>query len=96
MIKINQQKIVQNLPENSILAHLKYSGVVTDTAIINDIYKRYHISANILPPMVEILDHVPVGEMVVILSGETKQLAAVQESLRETGVEATCSEEGSN
>ena len=96
MIKINQQKIVQNLPENSILAHLKYSGVVTDTAIINDIYKQYHISANILHANIEILDHVPVGEMVVILSGETKQLAAVQESLRETGVELHVLKEGSN
>jgi len=96
MIKINQQKIVQNLPENSILAHLKYSGVVTDTAIINDIYKQYHISANILHANIEILDHVPVGEMVVILSGETKQLAAVQESLREAGVELHVLKEGSN
>lgn len=96
MIKINQQKIVQNLPENSILAHLKYSGVVTDTAIINDIYKQYQISANILHANIEILDHVPVGEMVVILSGETKQLAAVQESLRETGVELHVLKEGSN
>ena len=96
MIKINQQKIVQNLPENSILAHLKYSGVVTDTAIINDIYKQYQISANILHANIEILDHVPVGEMVVILSGETKQLAAVQESLREAGVELHVLKEGSN
>ena len=96
MIKINQQKIVQNLPENSILAHLKYSGVVTDTAIINDIYKQYHISANILHANIEILDHVPVGEMVVILSGETEQLAAVQEGLREAGVELHVLKEGSN
>ncbi len=41
--QINQQRLYQNLPENSILAHLKYSGVVTDTAIINDIYKQYPV-----------------------------------------------------
>ena len=63
---------------------------------LNDIYKQYHISANILHANIEILDHVPVGEMVVILSGETKQLAAVQESLREAGVELHVLKEGSN
>ncbi len=86
---------MQNLPENSILAHLKYSGVVTDTAIINDIYKLSHI-CKYLHANIEILDHVPVGEMVVILSGETEQLAAVQESLREAGVELHVLKEGSN
>ena len=41
MVKINQQAIVKNLPDDPMLAHLKYAGSVTDTAIINDIYKQY-------------------------------------------------------
>ena len=72
MVKINQQAIVKNLPDDSILAHLKYAGSVTDTAIINDICKQYQISANILFGNIEILDHTPVGELVVILSGDTQ------------------------
>ena len=87
MVKINQQKIVQNLPADSVLAHLKYAGTVTDTAIINDIYKQYQVSANILHANIEILDHVPVGEMVVILSGNTENLAATQSNLQAAGVE---------
>ena len=87
MVKINQQKIVQDLPADSILAHLKYAGTVTDTAIINDIYKQYQVSANILHANIEILDNVPVGEMVVILSGNAENLAAAQSNLQAAGVE---------
>ena len=87
MVKINQQKIVQDLPADSVLAHLKYAGTVTDTAIINDIYKQYQVSANILHANIEILDHVPVGEMVVILSGNAENLAAAQSDLQAAGVE---------
>lgn len=87
MMKINQQKIVQDLPADSVLAHLKYAGTVTDTAIINDIYKQYQVSANILHANIEILDHVPVGEMVVILSGNAENLAATQSNLQAAGVE---------
>lgn len=87
MVKINQQKIVQDLPADSVLAHLKYAGTVTDTAIINDIYKQYQVSANILHANIEILDHVPVGEMVVILSGNAENLASAQSNLQAAGVE---------
>jgi D-methionine transport system ATP-binding protein len=73
LVKIYQQDIVKNLPENSILVQLKYAGSNTDTAIVNDLYKFYQVSANILYGNIEILDHTPVGEMVVILSGEPVQ-----------------------
>ncbi len=75
VVKIDQQKIVQNLPADSVLAHLKYAGTVTDTAIINDIYKAVSVSANILHANIEILDNA-VGEMVVILSGNAETVSA--------------------
>ncbi len=40
-------------------------------AIINDIYKQYQVSANFIWG-IEILDNTPVGELVVILSGENQ------------------------
>ena len=89
MVKINQQAIVKNLPDDSILAHLKYAGSVTDTAIINDIYKQYQVSANILFGNIEILDHTPVGELVVILSGETQNLETAKAELENAGVYMT-------
>ena len=94
MVKINQQAIVKNLPDDSILAHLKYAGSVTDTAIINDIYKQYQISANILFGNIEILDNTPVGELVVILSGETQNLETAKAELENAGVSVTIVKDG--
>lgn len=96
MVKINQQEIVKNLSTDSILAHLKYSGSVTDTAVINDIYKQYQVSANILHGNIEILDHTPVGELVVILSGSAANLVAVQKGLETAGVILHVLKEGGN
>ena len=96
MVKINQQEIVKNLSADSILAHLKYSGSVTDTAVINDIYKQYQVSANILHGNIEILDHTPVGELVVILSGSAANLVAVQKGLGTAGVILRVLKEGGN
>ncbi len=89
LVKIYQQGIVQNLPENSLLVQLKYSGSSTDTAIVNDLYKFYQVSANILYGNIEILDHTPVGEMVVILSGEPTKLHQALEAVTEARVEVT-------
>ncbi|AZR96419.1 methionine ABC transporter ATP-binding protein [Streptococcus suis] len=89
LVKIYQQDIVKNLPENSILVQLKYAGSNTDTAIVNDLYKFYQVSANILYGNIEILDHTPVGEMVVILSGEPGQLHRAIEAVMEARVEVT-------
>ncbi|HEP1831645.1 TPA: methionine ABC transporter ATP-binding protein [Streptococcus suis] len=89
LVKIYQQDIVKNLPENSILVQLKYAGSNTDTAIVNDLYKFYQVSANILYGNIEILDHTPVGEMVVILSGEPSQLHRAIEAVMEARVEVT-------
>ncbi|HFI0216481.1 TPA: methionine ABC transporter ATP-binding protein [Streptococcus suis] len=89
LVKIYQQDIVQNLPENSILVQLKYAGSNTDTAIVNDLYKFYQVSANILYGNIEILDHTPVGEMVVILSGEPDQLHRAIGAVTEARVEVT-------
>ena len=88
------EAMVKNLPDDSILAHLKYAGSVTDTAIMNDIYKQYQISANILFGNIEILDHTPVGELVVILSGETQNLETAKAELENAGVSVTIVKDG--
>ncbi|HFH9837604.1 TPA: methionine ABC transporter ATP-binding protein [Streptococcus suis] len=87
LVKINQQDIVQNLPENSVLVQLKYSGSSTDTAIVNDLYKFYQVSSNILYGNIEILDHTPVGELVVILSGEPDRLKTALSAVRDANVD---------
>ena len=87
MVKIEKQEIVQNLSENSLLVQLKYAGASTDEPLLNELYKHYQVTANILYGNIEILDGTPVGELVVVLSGEKAALAGAQDAIRQAGVQ---------
>ena len=63
MVKIEKQEIVEHLSENSVLVQLKYAGASTDEPLLNELYKRYQVTANILCGNIEILDGTPVGEL---------------------------------
>ena len=87
MVKIEKQEIVEHLSENSILVQLKYAGASTDEPLLNELYKHYQVTANILYGNIEILDGTPVGELVVVLSGEKEALAKAQDAIRQAGVQ---------
>ena len=87
MVKIEKQEIVEHLSENSLLVQLKYAGASTDEPLLNELYKHYQVTANILYGNIEILDGTPVGELVVVLSGEKTALAGAQEAIRQAGVQ---------
>ena len=89
MVKIEKQDIVRNLAPNSLLVQLEYAGAATDEPILNEIYKKYQVTANILYGNIEILDHTPVGALVVVLSGEAESLAAAKVAIQEAGVRLT-------
>ena len=89
MVKIEKQEIVQNLAPNSILVQLEYAGTATDEPLLNQIYKKYQVTANILYGNIEILDHTPVGALVVVLSGESENLTAAKTAISEAGVRLT-------
>ncbi len=72
MDKIEQQEIVKYLASNSLLVQMKYGGTSTDEPLLNEIYKHHQVTANILYGNIEILGGTPVGELVVVLSGEKK------------------------
>lgn len=87
MEKIEQQDVVKNLPTNAILAQLNYAGTSTDEPILNEIYKRFEVTANILFANIEILDDTPVGELIVVLSGDGNKLAQAQEAIVAAGID---------
>ncbi|MGV3060831.1 methionine ABC transporter ATP-binding protein [Streptococcus hyovaginalis] len=93
-LKIAQQDGVSNLAKGSLLVQLNYAGTSTDEPILNDIYKRFQVTANILYGNIEILDHTPVGEMVVILSGTLDNLSAAQDAITKAGIELTILKRG--
>lgn len=94
MVKINQQEVVANLAETAVLAQLKYAGTTTDEPILNEIDRRFEVTANILYGNIEILDGLPVGQMVVILDGKPANVAAAQVALQEAGVAVTILKRG--
>jgi len=84
---VKDKEIVEHLSENSLLVQLKYAGASTDEPLLNELYKHYQVTANILYGNIEILDGTPVGELVVVLSGEKAALAGAQEAIRQAGVQ---------
>jgi len=94
LVKIEKQAIVQNLPKDDLLVQLKYAGTSTDEPILNQIYKQFEVTANILYGNIEILDDTPVGEMIVVLSGEAFALAGAQEAIVAAGIELTVLKRG--
>lgn len=94
LVKIEKQDIVRHLAETAILAQLKYAGNTTDEPLLNDLYKRFEVTANILYGNIEILDNTPVGEMVVVLSGEEKNLLAAEAAISQAGVGLTVLKRG--
>ena len=89
MDKIEQQEIVKYLASNSLLVQMKYAGTSTDEPLLNEIYKHHQVTANILYGNIEILGGTPVGELVVVLSGEKKNLVTAKTAIREAGVQLT-------
>ncbi|MFS1663005.1 methionine ABC transporter ATP-binding protein [Streptococcus sp. zg-JUN1979] len=92
--KIYQQPLIKDLPDDSRLVLLKYAGHSTDEPLLNSIYKRFGITTNILYGNIEILDNVPVGEMVVVLSGDEKNLDEAFKAIAATEVALTVLKEG--
>lgn len=94
MVKIEKQDVVQNLQAGEKLVQLKYAGHATDEPILNQVYKHHQVTGNILYGNIEILDNTPVGEMVVILSGQVENVEAALEELRAANVTVTILKEG--
>ena len=89
MDKIEQQEIFKHLASNSLLVQMKYAGTSTDEPLLNEIYKHHQVTANILYGNIEILGGTPVGELVVVLSGQKENLVAAKTAICEAGVQLT-------
>lgn len=94
LVKIEKQDFIQTLPKNDLLVQLKYSGRSTDEPILNQIYKEFEVTANILYGNIEILADTPVGEMIVVLSGEPNALMGAQKAIVKAGIDLTVLKRG--
>lgn len=71
--KILSHPTLLNLQENDTLANISYVGTNTSEPLISHLYSRFHIATNILYGNVEILQGTPVGNLLVVLSGDPVQ-----------------------
>ncbi len=94
MVKIEKQDVVRELQVGEKLVQLKYAGHATDEPLLNQLYRDYQVTANILYANIEILDNTPVGEMVIILSGVTENVQEALISIQQQNVEVTILKEG--
>ncbi|MCK8617583.1 methionine ABC transporter ATP-binding protein [Fructobacillus sp. M158] len=73
---ISQSDAVSDLAAGQLFAQLTYSGNATNEPLITSLYQHFGIVANILYGNVEVLQETEVGSLLVILSGDTKNMDA--------------------
>ncbi|MCA5013144.1 MULTISPECIES: methionine ABC transporter ATP-binding protein [unclassified Enterococcus] len=83
---IVQHPSLTNLGGNEVLVEFSYVGEQTSEPLIAQLYSQYHVVTNILYGNVEILQNVPIGNLIVILSGEETQREKALNFLQEQEV----------
>ena len=75
-----------SLAANEWLVELSYVGDQTNEPLIAQLFSRYQVTTNILYGNVEILQDVPIGSLIVSLSGEYGQRKRALDFLADQGV----------
>lgn len=70
---IIQHPSLTKLKSNEELVEFSYVGEQTSEPLIALLYSKFHVVTNILYGNVEIIQQVPIGNLIVILSGEENQ-----------------------
>lgn len=71
------------LREDEQLAQISYLGESTTEPIINELYERFGIRTNILAGNIEFINEVPVGNLIVTIKGDDKNLSQVKSYLQD-------------
>ena len=74
------------LKSNEELVEFSYVGEQTSEPLIAHLYSKFHVVTNILYGNVEIIQQVPIGNLIVILSGEENQRKQALAYLKVKGV----------
>lgn len=80
--------IVQLKPTDK-LVHLSYVGSQTSQPLIARLYSTYQVEANILYGDIDVINQTPIGNLIVILAGDSQQITAGIAYLKEHQVKVT-------
>lgn len=87
---------VFDIQEGDILTKVNYLGNVTKDALISEVSRKFKVNASILYGNLEILNQTPVGELVVLFSGEDQSIQKSIDYFREKGILVEVIEHGRN
>lgn len=68
--KVINHPSLLNLTKEDVLASMTYVGESTSSPLIASLYARFGVTTNILYGNVEILQNTPIGNLIVVFSGE--------------------------
>ncbi len=71
--KLAKHPTLLNLTSEDVLATIAYVGESTSSPLIASLYAQFTVTTNILYGNVEILQETPIGNLIVVLSGEERQ-----------------------
>ncbi|WP_317636591.1 methionine ABC transporter ATP-binding protein [Xylocopilactobacillus apicola] len=77
---------VRNLKAGEKMLQLSYLGESADEPLISSLYQKFQVSANILYGNIEMLQGQPLGNLVVILSGQSEQITQAIDYLKQSKV----------
>lgn len=84
------EEVKQNigiLKDNELLVKLNYIGASTTEPLINDLYDKFGVKTNVLAGNIEFITGIPVGNLIVSLSGDRENLAKIGDYLEERNVD---------
>ncbi|OIK86528.1 methionine ABC transporter ATP-binding protein [Oenococcus oeni] len=92
--KILRQPEIARLKKNEFLIQLGFSGSSTDEPLISSLAKNYGVSANILYGNVETIENIPIGTLIVVLSGTATKLKQALDEIKKQNVKLEIIKEG--
>ncbi len=84
------EEVKQNigiLKDNELLVKLNYIGKSTTEPLINDLYDKFGVKTNVLAGNIEFITGIPVGNLIVSLSGDRENLGKIGDYLEERNVD---------
>lgn len=84
------EEVKQNigiLKDNELLVKLNYIGASTTEPLINDLYDKFGVKTNVLAGNIEFITGIPVGNLIVSLSGDGENLGKIGDYLEERNVD---------
>ena len=84
------EEVKQNigiLKDNELLVKLNYIGASTTEPLINDRYDKFGVKTNVLAGNIEFITGIPVGNLIVSLSGDRENLGKIGDYLEERNVD---------